>query len=207
MSQYKTKQVPFKKVLLHGLVRDKNHQKMSKSKGNAIDPMVICDQYGADVLRWAMLYGNKIGDDMAFAEDKIIGARNFVNKVWNASKFVLMNLADFDFKEIALSKKYQKYLDENIETATKYKKYFDKLDLTGASTLIYKYFWFTFADKIIEDLKQDIKNNTNKAEAQYTLFKILENNIKMLHPFIPFVTEYIWELLPNRKNLLIIEKF
>lgn len=81
MSLYKTNQVPFKKVLLHGMVRDKQHQKMSKSKGNSIDPMVVCDQYGADVLRWSMLYGNKIGDDMVFAEDKIIGARNFINKV------------------------------------------------------------------------------------------------------------------------------
>jgi len=81
MSLYKTKEVPFKKVLLHGIVRDKNHQKMSKSKGNSIDPITVCDQYGADVLRWSMLYGTKIGDDLAFSDDKIIGARNFVNKV------------------------------------------------------------------------------------------------------------------------------
>ncbi len=206
MSLYKTKEVPFKKVLLHGIVRDKNHQKMSKSKGNSIDPITVCDQYGADVLRWSMLYGTKIGDDLAFSDDKIIGARNFVNKVWNASKFVLMNLSDFDFSEINLDSKYKKYLDINIETVNKYKKLFDKNNITGASTLLYKYFWFTFADKIIEDLKQDIKNNVNKAQAQYTLLKILENNLKMLHPFIPFITEYIWSLIPNRKNLLIIEK-
>lgn len=206
MSLYKTNQVPFKQVLLHGIVRDKNHQKMSKSKGNSIDPLTICDQYGADVLRWSMLYGTKIGDDLAFADDKVIGARNFVNKVWNASKFVLMNLSDFDFNEVTLDGKYKKYLENSNDIVIKYKKYFDKLNLTGASTLLYKYFWFTFADKIIEDLKQDIKDNKNKAQAQYTLLKILENNLRMLHPFIPFVTEYIWKLLPNRKNLLIIEK-
>lgn len=206
MSLYKTKQVPFKQVLLHGIVRDKNHQKMSKSKGNAIDPLTICEQYGSDVLRWSMLYGTKIGDDLAFADDKVIGARNFVNKVWNASKFVLMNLADFDFQTVELDGKYQKYLDGNNEIVKKYQKAFDKLNLTNASTLLYKYFWFTFADKIIEDLKQDIKDNKNKTQAQYTLLKILENNLKMLHPFIPFVTEYIWSLLPNRDHLLMIEK-
>jgi len=206
MSLYKTNQVPFKQVLLHGIIRDKQHQKMSKSKGNSIDPLTICNQHGADVLRWSMLYGTKIGDDIAFSEDKIIGARNFVNKIWNASKFVLMNLNDFSFEEIKISGKYQKYLDENMEIVKKYKKYFDKLDITTSSTLLYKYFWFTFADKIIEDLKQDIKDNKNKDQAQYVLLKILENNLRMLHPFTPFITEYIWSLLPNRKNLLIIEK-
>ncbi len=206
MGLYKTNQVPFKKVLLHGIVRDKNHQKMSKSKGNSIDPITICDQYGADVLRWAMLYGTKVGDDIAFSDDKVIGARNFVNKVWNASKFVMMNLSDFDFSEVKVEGKYEKYIKENDEIVKKYKKHFDKLNITTSSTLLYKYFWFTFADKIIEDLKQDIKNDANKKQAQYVLLYILQNNIKMLHPFIPFVTEYIWSLLPERKNLLIVEK-
>ncbi len=206
MSLYKTNKIPFKKVLFHGLVRDKNHQKMSKSKGNSIDPIEICDQYGADVLRWSMLYGTKIGDDLSFSNDKIIGARNFVNKVWNASKFVLMNLSDFDFSEVKLEGKYEKYIENNKTIVTRFKKNFDKLNLTASSTLLYKYFWFTFADKIIEDLKQDIKNDVNKKQAQYTLLYILENNLKMLHPFIPFVTEYIWSLIPNRKNLLIIEE-
>jgi valyl-tRNA synthetase len=206
MSLYKTDKIPFKKVLFHGLVRDKNHQKMSKSKGNSINPIEICDQYGADVLRWSMLYGTKIGDDLSFSNDKIIGARNFVNKVWNASKFVLMNLADFDFSEVKLEGKYEKYIESNKNIVTRYKKNFDKLNLTGSSTLLYKYFWFTFADKIIEDLKQDIKNDVNKKQAQYTLLYILENNLRMLHPFIPFITEYIWSLIPHRKNLLIVEE-
>ena len=207
MSLYKTNKVPFSKVLFHGLVRDKKHQKMSKSKGNSIDPIIICDQYGADVLRWAILYGNKIGDDLVFSDDKAIGARNFVNKVWNASKFVMMNIEDFNHqKPNILDTKYQKYLDQNQEIIKKYKKYFDKMDITNASTLVYKYFWFTFADKIIEDLKDDVKDEKLKTQAQYTLSIILENNLKMLHPFIPFITEYIWSLLPNRKGLLIIEK-
>ena len=179
---------------------------MSKSKGNSIDPIETCDQYGADVLRWSMLYGTKIGDDLSFSNDKIIGARNFVNKVWNASKFVLMNLSDFDFSEVKLEGKYEKYIESNKNIVTRYKKNFDKLNLTASSTLLYKYFWFTFADKIIEDLKQDIKNDVNKKQAQYTLLYILENNLKMLHPFIPFVTEYIWSLIPNRNNLLIVEE-
>ncbi len=207
MSLYKTNKVPFSKVLFHGLVRDKNHQKMSKSKNNSIDPITICDQYGADVLRWAILYGNKVGDDLVFSDDKAIGARNFVNKVWNASKFVMMNIEDFNHqKPETLDAKYQKYLDQNIEIVKKYKKYFDKMDITNASTLLYKYFWFTFADKIIEDLKDDVKDEKLKSQAQYVLSTILENNLKMLHPFIPFITEYIWSLLPNRKGLLMIEK-
>ncbi|MDD4784487.1 MAG: class I tRNA ligase family protein [Candidatus Pacebacteria bacterium] len=103
-----------------------------------------------------------------------------------------MNLSDFDFdSEVKLESKYKKYIENNNDLVAKYKKCFDKLNLTGASTLLYKYFWFTFADKIIEDLKQDIKDNKNKDQAQATLLKILENNLRMLHPFIPFVTEYI----------------
>ena len=207
MSLYKTSKVPFNKVLLHGLVRDKNHQKMSKSKNNAVDPIAVCDQYGADVLRWSMLYGTKIGDDLVFADDKVIGARNFVNKVWNASKFVMMNIEDFNHRSPEkLDSKYQKYIDQNSEIIKKYKKYFDKMDITNVSTLVYKYFWFTFADKIIEDLKDDVKDEKLKAQAQYTLSIILENNLKMLHPFIPFITEYIWSLLPEKKNLLMIER-
>ncbi len=208
MGLYKTNAVPFKKVLLHGIIRDKEHQKMSKSKGNAINPIDICEQYGADVLRWSLLYGSKIGDDIAFADDKVIGARNFVNKVWNASKFVMMNISDFDGKEVKLDSKYIKYLEENKGIMEKYKKYFDKLEITGGASLVYKYFWFKFADKIIEDLKKDLNDESLKKQAQYTLYTILRNNLKMLHPFIPFVTEYIWGLLGVKQDKdLIIERF
>jgi len=206
MGLYRTGKIPFEKVLLHGIIRDKNHQKMSKSKGNVINPMDLCDQYGADALRWSLLYGAKIGEDISYSQDKIIGARNFINKVWNASKFVIMNLDDFRGESVKLDSQYNKLIEENKEIIKKYKKYFDKLDITRATDLIYKYFWFRFCDKIIENLKKDLANEQTKKQAQYVLYTILTNNLKMLHPFIPFVTEYIWELLPiKQKKDLIIE--
>jgi len=209
MGLYKTGKVPFKKVLLHGIIRDKSHQKMSKSKGNIINPMDLCDQYGADALRWSLLYGTKIGDDTAYSEDKIIGARNFINKVWNASKFVIMNLDGFNGEQpTKLNLKYSKLIKENEEIIKKYQKYFDKLELTKTTTLIYKYFWFNFCDKTIENLKQDLNNQKTKPQAQWTLYTILKHNLKMLHPFIPFITEYIWGLLPIPQDSdLIINRF
>jgi len=208
---YCTKKVPFKTIYLHGLVRDRDRQKMSKSKGNVIDPLAIAKIYGTDAVRMALIIGNTAGSDIVISEEKIKGYRNFANKIWNASRFVLMNLEDFDGRKPALFAQDKKLL-KNLEIIKKkMAQHLDNFHFSLAGELIYHYFWHTFADKIIEDMKNRIKDNKDKKQAQYVLYKILTDCLKMLHPFMPFVTEEIWQKIPKyqdkRTDLLIIEKW
>jgi valyl-tRNA synthetase len=208
---YRTKKIPFKIVYLHGLVRDKDRQKMSKSKGNVIDPLAVSEIYGTDALRMALLIGNSPGQDIIISEEKIKGYRNFANKIWNASRFVIMNLNDFDGKKPKLTKKDQKYLKDIKKVAKKVSKYLDNYRFSLAGETLYHYFWHTFADKIIEEMKIRIYNNQDKKAAQYVLYNLLKDSLKMLHPFMPFVTETIWQTLPHYnkedKKILMIEKW
>jgi len=208
---YCTGKIPFKAVYLHGLVRDKDRQKMSKSKGNVIDPLAIAKIYGTDAVRMALIIGNTAGSDIIISEEKIKGYRNFANKIWNASRFVLMNLKNFDGKKSALTTQDKKLL-KNLEIIKKkMTHHLDNFHFSLAGELIYHYFWHTFADKIIEEMKNRIKDNKDKKQAQYVLYKILIDCLKMLHPFMPFVTEEIWQKIPRykdkRADLLIIEKW
>ena len=208
---YSTKKIPFKAVYLHGLVRDKDRQKMSKSKGNVIDPLEIAKIYGIDAIRMALIIGNTAGSDIVISEEKIRGYRNFANKIWNASRFVLMNLKDFNGKKLVLDTHDKKFL-KNLETIEeKITNHLDNFHFSLAGELIYHYFWHTFADKIIEEMKNRIRDNKNKEQAQYVLYKILTDCLKMLHPFMPFVTEEIWQKVPRygkkMEDLLIIEKW
>jgi len=208
---YYTGKIPFKTVYLHGLVRDKDRQKMSKSKGNVIDPLAIAKIYGTDAVRMALIIGNTAGSDIIISEEKIKGYRNFANKIWNASRFVLMNLEDFDGKKSVLTAQDKKLL-KNLEIIKKkMTHHLDDFHFSLAGELIYHYFWHTFADKIIEEMKNRIKCNKNKKQAQHVLYKILTDCLKMLHPFMPFVTEEIWQKIPRyqdkRTELLIIEKW
>jgi valyl-tRNA synthetase len=208
---YSTGKVPFKAVYLHGLVRDKDRQKMSKSKGNVIDPLAIAKIYGTDAVRMALIIGNTAGSDIIISEEKIKGYRNFANKIWNASRFVLMNLEDFDGEKTVLTEQYKKLL-KNLEIIKKkITHHLDNFHFSLAGELIYHYFWHTFADKIIEEMKNRIRDNKNKKQAQYVLYKILTDCLKALHPFMPFVTEEIWQKIPQYENkkadLLIIEKW
>jgi len=208
---YSTKKIPFKAVYLHGLVRDKDRQKMSKSKGNVIDPLEIAKIYGIDAIRMALIIGNTAGSDIVISEEKIRGYRNFANKIWNASRFVLMNLKDFNGKKPVLDAHDKKFL-KNLETIEeKITNHLDNFHFSLAGELIYHYFWHTFADKIIEEMKNRIRDNKNKEQAQYVLYKILTDCLKMLHPFMPFVTEEIWQKVPRygkkMEDLLIIEKW
>jgi len=207
---YVTGKIPFRYVYLHGLVRDKDRQKMSKSKGNVIDPLGVIDIYGADALRMALVIGNTPGSDPTIYEEKIRGYRNFTNKIWNASRFVLMNLSDFNPKtRPKLTKKDKKTLQ--------YLKGFTK-EITGlmesfrfykAAEKIYHYFWHNFCDKIIEEQKPRLqsKNKNDQTGSQYLLLEILKTNLKLLHPFIPFITEEIYQKLPikNKKKCLMVE--
>ena len=205
--KYLTNEVPFKRVLLHGLVRDNKGLKMSKSKGNTKDPIEVIEKYGADVLRFSLIMGTTLGEDMSFSEDKLKGSRNFINKVYNASKFVIYNIEDYDFQKPELSEKCTIYIEEARKVIEHEKENLENLNIPIALENLYKYFWFTFADKIIEDLKNDLRDEKTKKQAQCTLYTILKELIQILHPFIPFVTEYIYEILPGTKEMLIKERF
>jgi len=189
---YLTKRAPFSVVYLHGMVNDETGKKMSKSKGNVVNPLDLASKYGNDALRMALVVGNTPGMDLALREDKIKGYKNFANKVWNITRFVL-------------SKENTGELDKKL------KKEFDSLakDVTGdmehyrfyiAAEKIYHYIWHRFADEIIEESKK-------KPEWNSTLYYILENSLKILHPFMPFVTEEIWQTMYNGGRMLMIEEW
>ncbi len=196
--------IPFKTVYLHGLVRDKDRQKMSKSKGNIVDPLGITQQYGVDALRMALTVNNLPGGDLPLSEDKVRGYRNFANKIWNASRFVFQNTEGYDPKA-KLAESDQKIIDELAEVVKNITQRLEKYDMAHASEDLYHYFWHTFADKIIEEAKAKLANEETKPSAQRMLMEVLETNLKLLHPFMPFVTESIWQI--NHKDLLMIEKW
>jgi valyl-tRNA synthetase len=202
---YRTGKTPFKNVYLHGLVRDKDRQKMSKSKGNVIDPLGVAEIYGTDAVRMALTVGNTPGNDIIIFEEKIRGYRNFANKIWNASKFVMQNIQDFQpAKKPALTAKDKKHLTQFAKTAKEITKDMDNFRFYAAAEGIYHYFWHTFCDKIIEETKPAFAEGANekdKLSAQYLLTEILTGSLKLLHPFMPFVTEEIYQQLPQGKSL------
>ena len=208
---YNTKKIPFKNVYLHGLVLDVKGQKMSKSKGNVINPLDLTEKYGTDALRIALIIGNTPGTSLALDENRIRGYRNFATKIWNASKFVLTNLGDYNANEkIKLSpedKKILKDLKKNVREIT---KLMDNFKFYSAGEKIYHYFWHTFCDKIIEGSKEKLNSqDKNKKQAtQYLLLEILTTNLKLLHPFMPFITEEIYQQLPvSKKQCIMIEEW
>lgn len=188
---YTTGEVPFKDVYLHGLVRDASRQKMSKSKGNVINPLDVAEKYGTDALRMALLVGNTPGQDMALAEDKIKAYKLFANKIWNIARFVLSQERAGELKS-ALTDEFDALAKEVTDDMEHYRVYM-------AAEKLYHYLWSRFAAEIIEESK-------GKPEYGETLHYILENSLKLLHPFMPFITEEIWDSLPTRKeNLLMVE--
>ncbi|MEK7463375.1 MAG: valine--tRNA ligase [Patescibacteria group bacterium] len=207
---YRTGKIPFKDVYLHGLVRDKERQKMSKSKNNVINPLEVADMYGTDAVRMALIIGSTAGNDPIISEDKIRGYRNFATKIWNASRFVLMNYKKIDAKP-KLTSADKKNIKDLESAKKKITKYLDKYDFNHAAETAYHYFWHTFADKVIEESKSRInsENSADAAAAQETLIKILGESMKFLHPFMPFITEQIFQMLPMTKegSLLMIEKW
>jgi len=194
---FATGKEPFKTVFLHGLVRDKFGQKMSKSKGNVINPMEMIDKYGADALRLALVFEVKEGSDQSLSEEKIIGMRNFVNKVWNIGRFLYLNLFEQKNKRKKKkpSSKIFKILKNLKNEFNKEKKQYQNLmknyRFSLSLTLIHKFLWHKFADIYIEQLKEEVKNGNIKVLNE--LKKIYLKNLVMLHPFAPFVTEAIWK--------------
>ena len=211
MSGYVLGCIPFKTIYLHGTVRDAKGRKMSKSLNNGVDPIDMAKKFGTDASRMALMVGNAPGTDSKISEDKIKGYKNFANKIWNATRFVLSNLEGFDVdKEVKLSKEDEENISalnviigEVTEEMKNHKYYI-------ASEKIYHYFWHTFADIIIEKAKPALNGTDEliKKSAQWTLYKILTTCIKALHPYMPYVTEEIWNYLPHKnKKMLMIENW
>lgn len=203
---YLTDDVPFKTVYLHGLVRDAKGQKMSKSKGNVINPLEMVDKYGADALRMALVYGTGAGNDQALAEDKIRGMRNFANKLWNIARLVLMYIKEFNLTTDELfadaicenltntqDKDLATALDALVKSVTKDMEHHK---FSEASQSIYDFAWHTMADTYIETNKDRFKSGDKEAIAM-TLHTTL-TVLRLLHPFMPFVTEHLWKELPKK---------
>jgi valyl-tRNA synthetase len=209
---YKTGKAPFKHVYLHGLVRDKDRQKMSKSKGNVMDPLGVAEIYGTDAVRMALVVGNTPGNDIIISEEKIRAYRNFATKIWNASRFVLMNLEGYKVgSKITLNDKDKKTIKDFQKIAKEITKDMDGFKFYVTSEKIYHYFWHTFCDKIIEEHKANLygEDAKKKAQSQYVLLTILFGSLKLLHPFMPFITEEIYQQLPakNKKESIMIEEW
>jgi valyl-tRNA synthetase len=214
MSTYLLDEVPFKTVYMHGMVRDGQGRKMSKTLNNGIDPLEMIQKYGADAVRMSFIVGVGPGNDMNMSEDKIRAYKKFTNKVWNASRFVIQATEGLEGSEIKIQeleerdqgfiKQFQDFLDEITKEMDEYKLYL-------TSEKAYHFFWHTFADLIIEECKKSIQEGSEdeKTSAQKTLRYLLTEQLKVLHPFIPFVTEEIWSLLPYNKGteLLMVQKW
>lgn len=205
---------PFKYVFIHGLVRDSQGRKMSKSLGNGIDPLEVIEKYGADALRFTLVTGNTPGNDMRFYMERVEANRNFANKIWNAAKFVLMNLEDYDDgkipepNELELSDRW--ILERLAWTVENVTKNLDKFELGEAADSIYQFIWNAFCDWYIEAVKPRLyatDNPISRQTAQYVLVRTLTQALALLHPFMPFVTEHIWQHLPHQGKALAIAEW
>ena len=215
MGMYEMKEIPFKTVYLHGIVRDELGRKMSKSLGNSPDPLDLIETYGADAIRFTMLYNTSQGQDVHFSEKLIEMGRNFANKIWNVSRFVLMNLEGFDVKAVKVEdlefqlvdKWIYSRLNQTIETVN------NKLSnqaLDDGAKAIYEFLRGDFCDWYVEIAKTRLYNSEdikNKQTAQYVLWNILEKGLKLLHPFMPFMTEEIWQKLGANGETIMLSEF
>jgi len=197
-------EVPFKDVYIHALVRDAQGQKMSKSKGNVIDPLTVIDQYGTDAFRFTLAAFAAQGRDIKLAEERISGYRNFCNKVWNAARFTLMNLEGFDPSRIDCSQLRLAETDEWIlhrlnETVRETNRALDEYRFNEAAMTLYQFTWNEFCDWYLELSKQDLygEDHERRQTTQYVLWAVLENLLRLLHPFMPFISEEIWQTLPK----------
>lgn len=208
MSTYATDQIPFENVYLHGLVRDNQGKKISKSLGNNIDPLDMIFKYSADSVRMALIVGTGPGNDTKISEEKLKAYKHFANKIWNASRFVLENTGDLQTSDVpSLTEKDQETIKEYEKIVKDITSDMENYRFYLAADKIYHYFWHTFADIIIEDCKKRIKESDEENSAKSLLYHLLKEQLKILHPFMPFITEKIWSLLPDSKGLLMIEKW
>lgn len=200
MSGFHLGQIPFKTVMIHGLVRDKSGRKFSKSLGNGVDPLEIIEKFGADALRMGLLAGTALGNDIRFDEEKVKGYKHFANKLWNITRFVLSSLTDADVsKKPELASGDQAILGRLEEVTKEVTEDMDGYQLHLAAEKAYHYVWHELADKILEESKPILNGEDANAKRsrQYALRACLVTSLKLLHPFMPFVTEAIWQNLPS----------
>ncbi|MCC5895072.1 MAG: valine--tRNA ligase [Alkalibacterium sp.] len=204
-----TGKAPFKNVLMHGLIRDEQGRKMSKSLGNGIDPMDVIDKYGADALRWFLSNGSAPGQDVRFSYEKMDASWNFINKIWNASRFVIMNVGDFSIEESDLTKEKSiadKWILARLnETITQVTDLFERFEFGEAGRQLYKFIWDDYCDWYIEMTKEVLTQGTDeqKQTTKSVLIHVLDQTLKLLHPIMPFVTEEIWEHIPHLGESLV----
>ena len=205
-------EIPFKTVFFHGLIRDAQGRKMSKSLGNGVDPLDIIAEYGADALRFTLVTGNSPGNDMRFSEEKVAASRNFANKIWNAARFILMNIEGKDIGCALPEKLYtsDKWILNRFNSVTAaVTENLEKFELGMAVSKLYDFIWDDFCDWYIELAK--IRMNGGDAEsadsARRVLVWVMSNTLKLLHPFMPFITEEIWQTLPHEGEALIVAKW
>ncbi len=209
MSMEFMKEVPFHKVMIHGLVLDAQGRKMSKSLGNGVDPIEVIDQYGADTLRFMMITGNTPGNDLRFHPERLEAIRNFSNKIWNASRYVLLNLEDYQEGprgELDLADRW--ILSRYDSTVTKVTAALENFDLGEGGRLLYEFIWNEFCDWYIELTKPRLYNKEDvlvRHTAQSVLLEVLEGTLRLLHPYMPFLTEEIWGNLPVTGESIMIQ--
>lgn len=208
-----TGEIPFPDVNIHGLILDGQGRKMSKSLGNGIDPLEIIDKYGADTLRFSLILGVTPENDIRFYMEKVENTRNFTNKVWNAARFVLMNLNDFE--EISIEENELKLIDKYIISQLNFKKeevnrYLENYEMGEAARSLYDFIWDEFCDWYIELAKPRLfspKNPREKKVVQNVLRNVLMDILKLLHPFMPFISEEIYQYLPGHGDTIMLEKW
>jgi len=210
-------EVPFRDVYLHALIRDEKGEKMSKTKGNVIDPLEMIEKYGADALRFTLTALAAQGRDIRLSEKRIQGYKAFANKIWNASRFALMNLQDYDGEDPQEPVTEGNFIDQWIqfrlnETIAQVRKHLDSYNFNEAASSIYKFFWYEFCDWYLELTKPVLYGKKGGPEerkaTQKALLFVLKNTLKLLHPFMPFITEEIWHRLPVRETeSIMIAKF
>ncbi len=205
--------IPFENVFIHGIVRDDQGRKMSKSLGNGIDPLVVIDQYGADALRFTLVNGNSPGNDMRYSNEKVEASRNFANKLWNASRFILMNLDGSEqpahlpkAEDLATEDKW--ILSKFNALAKEINSNIDSFELGTAIAKLYEFVWDQFCDWYIEVAKIRLQEGGAAAEtARTVLIYVIDGILKLLHPFMPFITEEIWQALPHDGETIMLTAY
>ena len=208
-----TGSVPFKEVFIHGLVLDSQGRKMSKSLGNGVDPLKVIKEYGADSLRFMLITGNTPGNDLRYRDERLESARNFANKIWNAARFSLMNLEDYQ-ADSALAPKYEtadKWIISRYSAVSRQvTEMLDRYELGEAARVLYEFIWNEFCDWYIELVKPRLygkDTEESRYAAQKTLVEVLRGSMELLHPFMPFITEEIWQHLPHEGETIMLAKW
>lgn len=202
--------VPFRQVLIHGLVRDAEGRKMSKSLGNGVDPVDVIDQYGADSLRFMMVTNNAPGNDLRFNWDRVEASRNFANKIWNAARFAIMNLSGNGTGALAPPELPDRWILSRLQAVTEeVTAYLAEYQLGEAARVLYDFIWSEFCDWYIEMVKLRLygEDESRRHTAQRVLSVVLGETLKLLHPFMPFITEEIWHYLPQSKGSIMLENW